>query len=113
MYGRWIWTEESPWPPCACVIRATFWCSQMYEALRARLRKPRVGPNITKADGGHISVELGDIVIETATGKVVKEEGRLEVLPLSYGCPVPTFISALPFVCCLMEVPHMSHRCLA
>ena len=40
-------------------------------------------------------------------GKVLKEEGRLELLLLSYGCPVPTCISALPFVCCLIEVPRM------
>ena len=64
----------------------------------------RVTPNIEKADGGHISVKLADTVIETATAKVPKEEGRLEVLPLSFGCRVPTFISALPFVCCLIEV---------
>ena len=102
-----IWTEESPWPPWAYVVRATFWTSQLYEGLRAKLLKPRVTPNIEKADGGHIGVQLGDTVIETATGKVLKEEGRLEVLPLSFGCPVPTFMSALPFVCCLIEVRHM------
>ena len=75
--------------------------------LRVRLRKPRVTPNVEKANGGHISVKQGDTVIETATGKVSKEEGTLEVLPLSYGCLVPTFIGALPFVCCLIEVPRM------
>ena len=48
-----------------------------------------------------------DTVIETATRKVLKEEGTLEVLPLSYGGAVPTFISALPFVCYLIEVPRM------
>ena len=107
MYGSWIWTEESPWPPWASVMRATFWCSQMYEALRARLRRPRVTPTIQKADDGHITVMLGDTVIETATGKDLKEEGRLQVFPLSYGCLVPTFINALPFVCCSSEVPRM------
>ena len=107
MYGGWIWTEESPWPLWASVIRAIFWCSQMYDGLRARLGKPRVTPNIKKADYGHISVTLGDTVIERATGKVLKEEGRLEVLLLWYGCPIPTFISALLFFCCLIEVPRM------
>ena len=47
------------------------------------------------------------IVIEATTGKVLKEEGRPEILPPSNDCPVPTFISALPFVCCLIEVPRM------
>ena len=105
--GSWIGKEESPWPPWAYVVGETFWTSRLYEWLRVRLREPRVTPNIDKADGGHISVKLGDIVIETAIGKVVKEEGRQEVLPLSFGCPVPTFIRALPLVCCLIEVPRM------
>ena len=82
MCGGRIWTEEAPWPPWASVIRAAFWCSQMYEGLRARLRKPPITPNIEKADGGHVSVKLGDAVIEAATRKVAKEEGRPEVLPL-------------------------------
>ena len=46
-------------------------------------------------------------ILETAKGKVLKEEGRLEVLPLSCGCRVPIFPSARPFVCCLIEVPHV------
>ena len=92
-------------------IRATFWCSQMYEGLRARLWKPRVTPKMEKADGGHISVKLGDTLIETTTGKVLKEEGRLEVLLVSHGCPVPTFISAMPFVCCLIVDPCSAQNC--
>ena len=107
MYGSWIWTQESPCRPWASIIRSTFWCSQMYQGLRAKLRKRRVTPNVDKADGGRISVKLGDTVVETATRKVLKEDGRLEVLPLLYGCPARTFISALPFVYCLIEVPRM------
>ena len=82
MYGSWIWKEESAWPLWASVIRASFWCSRMYEWLRAGLRKPPDTPNIEKADGGHVSVKLGDTFFETATGKVLMEEGRLKVLPL-------------------------------
>ena len=29
-----------------------------------------------------------------------------QLLPLWAGCPVPSFISALPFVCIVIEVPH-------
>ena len=105
MCGRWVLREESPWPPWAYVVRATFWTSPRYEGLRARLRKPGVTPHIEKADGGHINVKLAHI--ETTTTKILKEEGRLEVLPLSCGCPVPTFVSAVLFVCCLIEVPRM------
>ena len=115
IYGSWIWTEESPWPPWASVVMATFWTSQPYEGLRARLRKPQVTANIEKADEGHISVNLGDTIIETATRKVVKEEGRLEVLSLSYGCPIPTFIRALPFACYLIEIlrtPLFTNQCV-
>ena len=54
-----------------------------------------------------MSLKLGDTIIETDRGKVLKEEGRVELLPLWAGCPVPSFISALPFVCILIEVPHM------
>ena len=90
-----------------CCCQAVFWTSDLYQGLRDRLRKPRVTPNIKKADGGHMSLKLGDTIIETDTGKVVKEEGRVELLPLWAGCPVPSFISALPFVCILIEVPRM------
>ena len=54
-----------------------------------------------------MSLKLGDTIINTDTGKVLKEEGRVEVLPLWAGCSVPRFISALPFVCVLIEVPRM------
>ena len=54
-----------------------------------------------------MSLKLGDTIIETDTGKVLKEEGRVELLPLWASCPVPSFISALPFVCILIEVPRM------
>ena len=107
LYGSWVWSTESPWPPWASVVKAAFWTFDLYQGLRERLRKPRVTPNIEKADGGHMGLKLGDTIIETATGKVLKEEGRLELLPLWAGCPVPSFISALPFVCILIEVPHM------
>ena len=64
-------------------------------------------PSIEKAGGGHMSLKLGDTIIETDTAKVLKEEGRVELLPLWAGCPVPSVISALPFVCILIEVPRM------
>ena len=54
-----------------------------------------------------MSLKLGDTIIETDTTKVLKEEGRVELLPLWAGCPVPSFISAVPFVCILIEVPCM------
>ena len=107
LYGSWVWSAESPWPPWASVVKAAFWTSDLYQGLRDNLRKPRVTPSIEKADGGHLSLKLGDTIIETNTGTVLKEEGRVELLPLWAGCPVPIFISALPFVCILIEVPHM------
>ena len=55
-----------------------------------------------------MSRKLGDTIIETDTGKVLKEEGTVELLPFWAGCRVPSFISALPFVCILIEVPRMS-----
>ena len=64
-------------------------------------------PSIEKVDGGHLSLKFGATIIETDTGKVLKEEGRVELLPLWAGCPVPSFISAMPFVCILIEVPRM------
>ena len=107
LYGSWVWSPESPWPPWAPVVKAVFWTSVLYQGLRDRLRKPRVTPSIEKADSGHLSLKLGDTIIETDTGKVVKQEGRVELLPLWAGCLVPTFISALPFVCILIAVPRM------
>ena len=64
-------------------------------------------PSIEKVDGGHLSLKLGDTIIETHTGKVLKKQGRVELLPLLAGYPVPSCISALPFVCLLIEVPRM------
>ena len=77
----------------------------LYQGLRDRLRKPRVTPSSEKADGGHLSLNLGDTIIEIDTGKILKEEGRVELLPLWAGWLVPSFISALPFVCIVIEVP--------
>ena len=107
LYCNWVWSPESPWPPWASLVKAIFWTSDPYQGLCDRLRKPRVTPSIGKADGGHMSLKLGDTIIETDTGKVLKEEGRVELLPLWAGCPVPSFISALPFVCIMIEVPRM------
>ena len=107
LYGSWVWSPKSPWPPWAFVVKAVFWTSELCEGLRDRLRKPLVTPSIEKADGGHLSLKLGDTIIEADTGKFLKEEGRVELLPLWAGCPVPSFISVLPFVCILIEVPPM------
>ena len=102
-----MWSPESPWPLWASIVKAVFWTSDLYQGLRDRLRKPRVTPIIEKADGGQLSLTFGDTIIETDRGKVPNEEGRVELLPLWAGCPVPSFISALPFVCILIEVPRM------
>ena len=107
LYGSWVWSPESPWSPWASVVKAVVWTSDLYQGLRDRLRKPRVTPSIEKADGGHRSLKLGGTIIETDTRKVLKEEGRVELLPFWAGCPVPSFISALPFVCILIVVPRM------
>ena len=107
LYGSWVWSPESPWPPWASVFKAVFWTSDLYQGLRDRLCKPRVTTSIEKADGGHMSLKLGDTIIETDTGKVLKEEGRVELLPLWASCPVPSFISAVPFVCIVSDVPCM------
>ena len=109
VYGSWLWGTESPWPPWASVVKAVFWTSDLYQGLRDKLRKPHVTPNIEKADGGHMSLKLGDTIIERDTGKVLKGEGRVELLALWAGCPVPSFISALPFVCILIN--QRSHVC--
>ena len=108
LYGSWVWSPESPWPPWASVVKAVFWTSDLYQGLRDRLRKPRLTPSIEKVDGGHLSFKFGDTIIETDTGKVPKEEGRVELLPLWAGRPVPSLISALPFVRILIEVPRIS-----
>ena len=107
LYGSWVWNPESPWSPWASVVKAVIWTSDLYQGLRDRLSKPRVTPSIEKADGGHMSLKLGHTIIETDTGKILKEEGRVELLPLWAGSPVPSFISALPFVCIVIEVPRM------
>ena len=106
LYGSWMWSPESPWPPWGSVLKAVFWTSDLYQGLRDRLHKPRVTPSIEQANCGHLSLKLRDTIIETDTGKV-KEEGTVELLPLWAGCPVPSFISVLPFVCILMEFPRM------
>ena len=54
-----------------------------------------------------MSLKLGDTIIETDKRKILKEKGRGEVLCFWAGSPVPSFKSALPFVCILIEIPHM------
>ena len=98
---------ESPWPPWASVVKAVFLTSDLYQGLRDGLRKPRVTPSIEQADGGHLSLKLGDTIIDTDTGKVLKEEGRVALLPFWAGCRVPSFITALPFLCIRIEVRGM------
>ena len=107
LYGSWVWSPESPLPPWASVVKAVFWTSDLYQGLRDKLRKPSVTPSIEKADGGHLSFKLGDTIIETNRGNVLKDEGRVELLPLWAGCPVPSVISALSFVYIVIEVPRM------
>ena len=107
LYGSCVWSPESPWPPWASVVNAVFWASDLCQGLRDRLRKPRVTPSIEKADSVHMTLKLGDTIVEKETGKVVKEEGRVELLPLWPGCLVPSCFSALPFVCILIGVARM------
>ena len=107
LYGSWVWSPESPWPLWACAVKAVFWTSDLYQGLRDRLRKPRVTASVENADGGHLSFKLGDTIIQSNRGKVVKQEGRVELLPLWAGCLVLSSISALPFVCILIEVSRM------
>ena len=107
LYGSRVWSLELPWPPWACVVTAVFSTSDLYQGLRDGLCNPHVTPSIEKAGGGHLSLKLGDPITGTETGKVLKEEGRVELLDLWAGCPVPSFISALPFVCILIVVPCM------
>ena len=87
LYGSWVWSPGSPWPPWAPVVKAVFWTCVLYQGLRDRLRKPRVTPSIEKADSGSLSLKLGDTIIETDTGKVVKQEGRVELLLKRYPEP--------------------------
>ena len=55
-------------------------------------------PSVEKDASGHVTLKLRDSIIETDTGKVLKEEARVGLLPLWASCRVPSFISALPFV---------------
>ena len=48
-----------------------------------------------------------ETLVETSTGKLIAESGRVEVMAMRCGVPVPSIISSLPFAACVIEVPRL------
>ena len=107
-YGSWTWNEENPWPPWSAVIKATIWKEPKYEGLRGLLQKPVAKPVCEKSDIGLVSIQCArESLVETSTGKLIAESGRVELMAMRCGVPVPSIISSLPFVACVIEVPRL------
>ena len=109
-YGSWTWTEENPWPPWSAVIKAPLWKELKYEGLRGLLQRPVAKPICEKSNTGLVSIQCArEHLVETSTGKLIAESGRVEVMAMRCGVPVPSISSSLPFAACVIEVP----RCTA
>ena len=106
-YGSWTWTEENPWPPWSAVIQAPLWKEPKYEGLRGLLQKPVAKPIGEKSDTGLVSVHCArESLVETSTGKLIAESGRVELMAMRCGVPVPSIISSPPLAACVM-VPRL------
>ena len=107
-YGSWTWTEENPGPPWSAVIKAPLWKEPKYEGLRGLLQKPVAKPVCEKSDTGLVSIQCArESLVESSTGKLIAESGRVELMAMRCGVPVPSIISSLPFAACVIEVPRL------
>ena len=107
-YGSWTWTEENPWPPWSAVIKAPLWKEPKYQGLRGLLQKPVAKPVCEKSDTGLVSIQCArESLVESSTGKLFAESGRVELMAMRCGVPVPSIISSLPFAACVIEVPRL------
>ena len=107
-YGNWTWTEENPWPPWSAVIKAPLWKEPKYEGLRGLLQKPVAKPVCEKSDTDLVSIQCAsESLIESSTGKLIAESGRVELMAMRCGVPVPSIITSLPFAACVIEVPRL------
>ena len=104
-YGSWSWSEENPWPPWSAVIKSPLWVDPKYERLRNRLQRPVAKPVFEKPDAGLVSIQFATYTqLESGTGKLIVEAGRVEVLAMCCGSPIPSIISSLPFAARAIEV---------
>ena len=72
------------------------------------LQKPVAKPVCEKSDTGLVSIQCArESLVETSTGKLIAESGRVELMAMRCGVPVPGIISSLPFVGCVIEVPRL------
>ena len=107
-YGSWTWTEENPWRPWSAVIKAPLWKETKYEGLRGLLQKPVAKPVCETSDTGLVSIQCArESLVESNTGKLIAESGRVELMAMRCGVPVPSIISSLPFAACVIEVPRL------
>ena len=107
-YGSWTWTEENPWPPWSAVFKAPLWKEPKYEGLRGLLQKPVAKPVCEKSDTGLVSIQCArESLVESSTGKLIAQSGRVELMAMRCGVPVPSIISSLPFAACIIEVPRL------
>ena len=107
-YGSWTWIEEKPWPPWSAVIKAPLWKEPKYEGLRGLLQKPVAKPVCEKSDTCLVSIQcVRESLVETSTGKLITESGRVELMAMRCGVPVPSIISSLPFAACVIEMPRL------
>lgn len=42
--GKWVWTEQQPWPPVEAVLQSPLWSKPEYSALRAELKRELLQP---------------------------------------------------------------------
>ena len=72
------------------------------------LQKPVAKLVCEKSDTGLVSIQYArESLVESSTGKLIAELGRVELMAMRCGVPVPSIISSLPFAACVIEVPRL------
>ena len=65
-------------------------------------------PICEKFDTGLVSIQCArESLVETSTGKLIAKSGRVELMAMRCGVPVPNIIGSLPFAACVIEVPRL------
>ena len=102
--GSWAWQEDATFPPWSSIVEAPFWCLPEYVDLRSMLLRPLATPVndldscvelITVSTNGQLSSEDGS----------TRDYGKVEIMGLRPGMPVPGSICDIPCALVVVEVP--------
>ena len=96
--------NQTPTRPPDAVIKGPLRKESKYQGLRGLLHKLVAKAICEKSDTGLVSNQCArESLVETSTGKLIAESGRVEVMAMRCGVLVSSIISSLPFGACVIE----------